>query len=115
VFPATLIEPRCVSVTEYPSGVSMVTLFPEDGTVPAKLTVPAAGASTGEPSEPPRSIPRCCPAAYGCEGSNRNGWSTGPPAGHVQALAAGASKSAAKTTGRRARRIDITSAVCFVV
>ena len=84
---ATAIEPRCVSVTEYPSAVSIVTLLPEAGTVPAKVTVPETGASTADPSLPPTSMPRCCPAAYGCAGSKTNGWSTGPSAGHVQAFA----------------------------
>ena len=47
---ATAIEPRCVSVTERPSGVSIVTDLPLVGTVPAKLTTPDAGASTGAPA-----------------------------------------------------------------
>src|SRR5215472_4054561 len=37
------IVPRCVSVTAYPSAVSIVTLRPEDGTDPAKETTPAGG------------------------------------------------------------------------
>ena len=40
----TRVSPRCVSVTEYPSGVRMVTVLPLVGTVPANVTVPAAGA-----------------------------------------------------------------------
>jgi len=80
--------PRCVSVTAYPSAVSIVTLRPEDGTDPAKETIPAAGASTGSPSAPATSTPRCCPAAYGCDRSNENGWTTAPRVGHVQAEAA---------------------------
>ena len=75
---ATPIEPRCVSVTEYPSAVSIVTDLPLVGTVPAKLTVPAAGASTAVPVSEPMSMPRCCPAAYGCAGSNANPSRTGP-------------------------------------
>jgi hypothetical protein len=58
-----VIEPRCVRVTEYPSSVSIVTLFPEEGTEPAKVTVPEAGATTGEPASPATSMPRCWPAA----------------------------------------------------
>jgi hypothetical protein len=68
----------------------MVTLMPEVGTVPANVTVPAAGATTGASAAAPMSIPRCCPAAYGCAGSKTNGWSTGPSAGQVQAPATGA-------------------------
>jgi hypothetical protein len=113
-FLLTVIEPRWVRVTEYPSGVSIVTLFPEDGTEPANVTVPEAGASTVEPAVAPTSMPRCCAAAYGCAGSKRKGCRTEPVAGQVHALAAGASKSAASTAGRSARRIDITSAVCLL-
>ena len=50
---ATPIEPRCVSVTDSPSAVSIVTDLPLVGTVPAKLTTPDAGASTGAPSPAP--------------------------------------------------------------
>ena len=57
---ATAIEPRWVSVTASPSGVSIVTDLPLDGTVPAKLTTPEAGASTGSPvATAPTSTPRC--------------------------------------------------------
>ena len=42
-FFATAIEPRCVSVTERPSAVSIVTDLPLVGTVPAKLTTPGGG------------------------------------------------------------------------
>jgi hypothetical protein len=56
---ATAIEPRCVSVTESPPGVSMVNDFPLDGTFPAKLTTPAAGATTDAPDAAPMSTPRC--------------------------------------------------------
>jgi hypothetical protein len=78
----------------------IVTLFPDDGTVPAKVTVPVAGASTVAPGSPPIAIPRCCPAAYGCAGSKRNGCRTAPAAGHVQASPAGATKSATRTAAR---------------
>jgi hypothetical protein len=110
-FFTTAIEPRWVSVTEYPSAVSIVTLFPEDGTEPANVTVPAAGASTVEPGSPPTSRPRCCPPAYGWFGSKTKGWRTAPPDGHVQAPATGASRSAASTAATRARRIDTTFVV----
>jgi hypothetical protein len=62
-----------------------VTDFPLVGTVPAKLTVPDAGATTGVPLATPMSMPRCCPDAYGWLGSNVNPSRTGPSAGHVQA------------------------------
>jgi hypothetical protein len=67
---ATLIDPRCVRVTEYPSAVWIVSELPLVGTYPAKLTVPAAGAETLSPAaSAPMSMPRCCPAAYGCASS----------------------------------------------
>src|SRR5438034_11048659 len=67
----------------------MVRVNPFVGTVPAKLTTPEAAASTGVPASAPIAMPRCCPAAYGCAGSNENVWSTGPLTGHVHALAHG--------------------------
>src|SRR5258707_15741363 len=82
-FFATAIEPRCVSVTERPSGVSIVTDAPLDGTVPAKLTTPAAGATTVAPGGEPTSMPRCWAPAYGCARSKENPCSTGPWTGHV--------------------------------
>ena len=74
-------------------------------TEPANVDRPAAGASTVEPAAPPTSMPRCCPAAYGCAGSKRNGCRTAPVQASVHALAAGASRSAASDAGRSARRI----------
>jgi hypothetical protein len=50
-------------VTEYPSGVWIVTLLPLVGTVPAKLILPPAGARTDVPKGAPMSTPRCCPPA----------------------------------------------------
>jgi hypothetical protein len=41
----------------------MVIVFPPVGTVPAKLTDPAAGARTGVPAGAPMSMPRCWPPA----------------------------------------------------
>src|SRR5579872_5555300 len=87
---ATPIEPRWVSVTDSPSGVSIVTDFPLVGTVPAKLTTPEAGASTGTPVAAPTSMPRCWPAAYGCARSKEKPCRTGPFTGQVQAHADGA-------------------------
>src|SRR5580765_445902 len=87
---STAMEPRCVSVTDHPPAVSIVTDLPLPGTDPAKLTVPEAGARTVTPASAPTSTPRCCPAAYGWARSNANGWSTGPSAGHVHAPAVGA-------------------------
>jgi hypothetical protein len=57
---ATATEPRCVSVTENPSAVSIVNEVPLAGTAPAKVTTPAAGASTVAPGPvAPMSMPRC--------------------------------------------------------
>jgi hypothetical protein len=111
---ATPIEPRCVSVIERPSPVSIVTDLPLDGTVPAKLTTPDAGARTGEPADAAMSTPRCCSPAYGCAGSNAKDWTTVPPTGHVHAPAAEA-HSRRRTMGRAIRRsaanIGITASV----
>jgi hypothetical protein len=99
-------------VTEYPSAVWIVTVLPPPGTVPAKDTVPDAGATTGAPVAAPMSIPRCCPAAYGCPGSNENAVSTGPVTGQVQPSAvAGTVKAAAAAT--RSTRIGKTSVVRY--
>jgi hypothetical protein len=57
------IVPNWTSVTEYPSGVWIVTLLPLVGTVPAKLIFPPAGARTDVPRGAPMSMPRCCPPA----------------------------------------------------
>jgi len=95
----TAIEPRCVSVTEYPPVVSIVRLSPLVGTKPAKLTVPLAGATTASPGAlAPMSMPRCWPASYGCVSSYRNGWSTGPWTGQLHALATGTQTRNATTT-----------------
>jgi hypothetical protein len=101
---ATAIEPRCVSVTEYPSAVWIVSDAPFVGTVPAKLTVPPAGATTGAPAAAPMSMPRCSPAAYGCAGSKEKRWSTGPCAGQLHAPAVGA-QSPSNTMTRTNRRM----------
>src|SRR3954465_12165863 len=82
---ASVREPRCVSVTAYPSAVAIVRLVPEVGTTPANVTVPAAGAATTAPATALMSMPRCWPPAYGCAGSKANGWTTGPCTGQVQA------------------------------
>jgi hypothetical protein len=100
---STPIEPRCTSVAVYPAGVSIEIVFPPVGTVPAKETTPPAGACTSLSVGAPRSTPRCCPAAYGCERSNENCRSTGPSTGHVHARAVAGSASAqrAHRTSRR--------------
>ena len=108
---ATATEPRCVSVTARPPGVVIVSDRPEPGTVPLKVTVPAAGASTVSPAVAAMSMPRCSPAAYGCAESKLNGWSTGPETGQVHARATGATSSAARAATSSTRRIDITSVV----
>src|SRR5439155_16202849 len=100
-------EPRCVKLTASPSPVWIVSVRPFVGTEPAKLTTPAAGASTGAPASAPIAMPRCCPAAYGCAGSNENVSSTGPLTGHVHAPAHRTKKRNRSTIGpnRPARRI----------
>ena len=55
----SVMVPRWRSVTDRPSGVRIVTVRPPPGTVPANVTLPAAGASTGSPADPPTSTPRC--------------------------------------------------------
>jgi hypothetical protein len=52
-------EPRCVSVTEYPSVVATETTSPLCGTFPTKVTLPPAAARTFAPVSPPMSMPRC--------------------------------------------------------
>jgi hypothetical protein len=93
-----------VSVTEYPSWVSIVRLLPLTGTVPAKETVPPAGAATDVPEGAPMSMPRCCPAAYGSS-PRMNRCKIGPRTGQVQASAGGTMTSAtsAPATSNRIR------------
>src|SRR4051795_12103477 len=98
------IEPRWTSVAVYPDAVSIETALPPPGTVPAKETVPLAGARTSVPLAAPRSTPRCCPAAYGWARSNKNGRSTGPFTGHVQAFATGTGRTSAHSTRTADRR-----------
>jgi hypothetical protein len=50
-------------VTDHPSPVWIVTVLPLDGTLPANVTIPLAGARTNSPSSPATSMPRCAPAA----------------------------------------------------
>jgi hypothetical protein len=79
----------------------MVTVFPFVGTVPAKDTVPEAGARTIDPVSDAMSMPRCCPPAYGWLRSKTNGFKTSPLTGQLQAPAAGASTSAATALASR--------------
>jgi hypothetical protein len=104
----TAIDPSCVSVTDQPSEVRIVTDFPLPGTVPANVTTPPAGAWIVSSGEPPTSRPRCWPAEYGWAGSNENASRTGPLAGQVHAEAGAANASAARSTSRN-RRMEITS------
>jgi hypothetical protein len=60
----TITEPSCVRVTAQPSAVRIETARPFDGSDPAKLTCPAAGARTSAPATPAMSIPRCPEAVY---------------------------------------------------
>ena len=109
---ATAIEPRCVSVTASPSAVAIVTHLPEPGTVPANVTVPAAGATHGVARAGGDVDAAMLPAAYGCAGSKTNGWSTGPPTGHVHARASRHDEQRDARPRRAAnRRIDTTSVV----
>jgi hypothetical protein len=95
-----------VSETDNPSPVAIETVLPEPGTVPANVTVPERGASTGSPGSPATSMPRCSPAAYGCEASKTKCWRTAPRTGQVQAPAVGAQTSAARVVATRKRRIE---------
>jgi hypothetical protein len=99
-----LVEPRWVSVTEYPSGVWIVSVLPLTGTVPTNETVPDAGASTVAPDGAPMSIPLCWPAAYGSS-PKTNFCRTGPWTGQFHASADGAITRAAANTAIRVRRI----------
>ena len=100
---ATASEPRCVSVTERPSAVRIETLSPLDGTEPANVTSPPAGAATAVPADEPMSIPRWSPAAYGWAGSNENPDRIGPATGHVHAPAEGTATTNSTTTITSAR------------
>ena len=52
-------------VTAQPSSVRIDTVRPFVGSEPEKVTRPAAGARTSEPTAPAMSIPRCPDAVYG--------------------------------------------------
>jgi hypothetical protein len=110
----TAVEPSWTSVADSPPAVSIVTVRPYLGTLPANDTVPDAGATTGVPDRAPMSIPRCWPAAYGSP-PNENGRSTGPSTGHVQACPAGTTISAAKIAASSARRIGETPPVVVLL
>jgi hypothetical protein len=95
---ATVVVASWRSVTLYPSAVSIVTTRPPAGTEPTKETIPAAGAATAVPTGTPRSMPRCCPAAYSSPESEK-GRRMGPSTGHDQPDAAGtASRDAIAVT-----------------
>jgi hypothetical protein len=53
-----------VRVTAQPSAVRIETVRPFDGSDPANVTRPTAGAMTSEPTGPAMSIPRCPEAVY---------------------------------------------------
>ena len=108
----TSYEPRCTSVTAYPSCVWIVTVLPPVGTTPAKETVPLAGASTGVPLGAPMSMPRCCPAAYGSL-PNANGRKTGPWTGQLHARPdAGDTTAASNAHATSRRRSPVLVARC---
>src|SRR5215831_21162918 len=94
---ATAIDPRWVSVTEYPSAVSIDTTRPLLGTAPAKLTLPPAAARTPEPRLPAMSMPRCWPPAYGSF-PRLKARSTAPSVGQVHALAVEGTRNTAAAT-----------------
>jgi hypothetical protein len=101
----TEYDPRWRSVTEYPSVVRIVTVLPPRGTVPANEIEPPAGAPTTVPLGAPMSIPRCCPAAYGSDPTEKP-MSTGPETGQLQPKAGGAPDTAATTNRRTSRRFN---------
>jgi hypothetical protein len=90
-------------VTASPSGVTIVTARPPFGTVPTKDTMPDVGARTFVPSGAPMSTPRCWPAAYGSDESEK-GRRTGPSVGHVQPCAAGATTSVVRAIAAESNR-----------
>jgi hypothetical protein len=89
----TSSAPTWVNVTAYPAGVEIVIVRPCVGTLPAKVTVPAAGDRIASAASAPTSMPRCWPAAYGSE-PKTNGRSSGPSAGQVHASATAGATSA---------------------
>ena len=89
--------PRWVSETLKPSDVSIVTVRPCVGTLPANVTSPSAGARTDTASPSAMSTPRCWPPAYGSSPTEKPR-STSPSVGQAQAGAAGAVTSAQTTT-----------------
>jgi hypothetical protein len=93
----TPIDPSSVSVTLY-EPLRIDTLNPLLGTVPAKVTLPDAGATTAVPGVAEISIPRCCPAAYGCASSNENASTTVPVTGQLQPPADGTTTSALRAS-----------------
>jgi hypothetical protein len=107
---ATFSEPRWRSVAEYPSGVAIASVLPPVGTVPANVTVPLAGATTGVPGSAPMSMPRWRPPAYGSE-PKLNPRKTGPCTGQAQPRAVAGATSAAATAQAR-RRLNIDRRIC---
>src|SRR5829696_2334579 len=92
-----------------PSSVRTLTVSPEEPATPAKRTSPAAAATTGAPTLPAMSMPRCWPAAYGSS-PLRYGVMTSPRSGHVHAACAaagGESAEAARKTEMRAGAMDV--------
>src|SRR2546426_7025272 len=92
----------------------MVTVLPPRGTVPAKETDPAAGATTAVPVGDPMSIPRCCPPAYGSDPSEKR-TSTGPVTGQLQPSAGLGAISTAAAIAQTTMRIsghDLRCQIC---
>lgn len=98
---------------EYPSAVWIVSVLPPVGTVPAKETVPPAGATTAAPVGAPMSMPRWSPAPYGSE-PKLNPRRTGPRTGQAQPLAVDGAASAATAphAASRAEREPIRCQFC---
>ncbi len=77
------------------SPVRTLTVSPDEPAVPAKRTSPPAAATTGAPTSPAMSMPRCWPEAYGSS-PLRYGVITSPLSGQTQSAHAGG------TSNRRA-------------
>ncbi|HEY1273721.1 MAG TPA: hypothetical protein VGF25_02370 [Thermoleophilaceae bacterium] len=73
-------------MSKRPSAVRTETVSPEEPAVPANRTSPPAAATTGVPTGPAMSIPRCCPPAYGSS-TFRYEVMTSPWTGQIQSAA----------------------------
>jgi hypothetical protein len=106
---STAIDPSWVSVTLY-APLRIAIALPLEGTVPANVTLPPAGARTEAPGGAAMSMPRCWPAAYGCARSKLNPCTTWPVTGQLHPDADGTTTSAL-TTSAHATLLRICSSV----